>query len=229
MARNRPDFSEYVAHFTKDTRPYGESDQATNDVYGKIPASAYDRLVGILRSKTIYATNMPWTSAEAVCFTECPWWSFPNHSQQYSSYAVGFAKPRIFAAGGGPALYVKPDLFDKQKEYIHREDLDSERPRLGFHPHVYSFVTPFLPGYAPARYRDQFWEHRATCDYSHEREWRMPYDFRFEYDQVEFVVLANYEDMARFPKELKDAIGRDKFLLMEVYHQIEKLWPTHVM
>lgn len=33
--------------------------------------------------------------------------------------------------------------------------------------------------------------------------------------------------MAQFPKELKDAIGRDKFLLMDNYTKIETLWPVH--
>jgi hypothetical protein len=33
--------------------------------------------------------------------------------------------------------------------------------------------------------------------------------------------------MAEFPKELKDAIGREKFLLMEVYRNVERLWPVH--
>ncbi|MBN8690833.1 MAG: terminase [Armatimonadetes bacterium] len=229
MRGNRPDFSDYVAHFCKDARPYGESEGAENEVYSKIPASAFDRLVGILQSKTVYATNMPWTGAKAVCLTECPWWSFPSHCDAYSAYGVGFAKPRIFATGGGPALYVKPDLFTKQGEFIHQEDCDIEKPRKGFHSHVYSFITPFLPGYAPKAYRDAHWENKSTCDYSHEREWRVPYDFKFEYDQVEFVVLATYEDMARFPKDLKDAIGREKFLLMEMYHQIERLWPTHIV
>ncbi|WP_204221482.1 hypothetical protein [Pseudoflavonifractor sp. An176] len=52
--------------------------------------------------------------------------------------------------------------------------------------------------------------------------------FSFEYDQIEFVVLDTYEDMAKFPKELKDEIGRDKFLLMDNYRTIEKLWPVHI-
>ena len=33
--------------------------------------------------------------------------------------------------------------------------------------------------------------------------------------------------MAQFPKELKDEIGRDKFLLLDNYKMIEKLWPVH--
>jgi hypothetical protein len=47
--------------------------------------------------------------------------------------------------------------------------------------------------------------------------------------QVEFVVLNSYEDMAAFPKPLKDAIGRKKFILAEIYQNIEKLWPTHII
>lgn len=53
------------------------------------------------------------------------------------------------------------------------------------------------------------------------------HDFAFEYNQIEFIVLNNYEDMAKFPKELKDEIGRGKFLLMDNYKMIEKLWPVH--
>ena len=33
--------------------------------------------------------------------------------------------------------------------------------------------------------------------------------------------------MAKFPKELKDKIDRAKFILMDNYKLIEKLWPVH--
>ena len=33
--------------------------------------------------------------------------------------------------------------------------------------------------------------------------------------------------MAQFPKEFKDAIGRDKFILVDDYKNIERLWPVH--
>ena len=68
-----------------------------------------------------------------------------------------------------------------------------------------------------------------TVDYSHEREWRVPHDFPFTYDDIAFVVLSNYKDMAQFPQDLKDAIGRDKFILMNNYIQIEKFWPVHII
>jgi len=42
------------------------------------------------------------------------------------------------------------------------------------------------------------------------------------------VVLPSYESMATFPQELKDGIGREKFILADVYSNIEKLWPVHI-
>ena len=66
-----------------------------------------------------------------------------------------------------------------------------------------------------------------TVDYSHEREWRVPHDLPFEYSDVKFIILNDYHDMAAFPKHLKDAIGRDKFILMDNYNCVERLWPVH--
>ena len=85
------------------------------------------------------------------------------------------------------------------------------------------------PPYAPGPFLSGHWKNKKPVDYSHEREWRVPHDFTFKPDQVEFVVVQSYEHMASLPKEIKDAIGRDKFLMLDVYRQIERLWPTHVM
>lgn len=40
---------------------------------------------------------------------------------------------------------------------------------------------------------------------------------------MQFVVVPDYETVASFPKPLKDAIGREKFIMISVYSQIEKL------
>jgi hypothetical protein len=76
-------------------------------------------------------------------------------------------------------------------------------------------------------YRDKFWRKGKSVDYSHEREWRVPHDLDFELEHVEFVIVASYSDMARAPKQLKDGIGRDKWLIMDNYARIEHLWPVH--
>ena len=188
----RPDQSDYLAHFTK-----GED--------------AYDRLVSILNSKRIHAGNLPWTNNPAACFTECPWPSLLGHAEHYSPYGVGFFKYHVFAAGGGPAYYVRADHWKKQQ----------------WTAHVKTFATPFWPEYRPTELKSTEFLGGKTIDYSHEREWRVPHDFSFEHEQVSFVLVKDYEDMARFPGELKDAIGRQRFIIMDIYRNIERLWPIH--
>ena len=190
----QPGHTEYLAHFTS-----GDD--------------AYDDLVSILTDGVVIAGTVPWTNQEAVCLTECPWASLLDHARRYSPYAVGFGKHHVFAAGGGPAFYVRPDCFHEQQ----------------WDPRVYPFVTPFWPAYRPVKLRDRRYLSGKTVDYSHEREWRVPHDFKFDTGRLSFVILDTYEDMARFPKNLKDEIGREKFILMDIYRTIEELWPTHVM
>jgi hypothetical protein len=195
LAVHRPDQSDYVAHFTKANEK----------------RTAMDALIQILSDRTLIASRLPWTNKAAVCFSECPWSSLLGHSERYSPYGIGFRKPRVFAAGGGPVYYVRSDMYEKQQ----------------WDDHLHAFVTPFNPYYRPANKKDLLGG--KTVDYTHEREWRVPHDFTFDYNQVEFVILDTYNDMAQFPQEMKDAVGRDKFLLMQNYRTIERLWPTHIM
>ena len=173
---------------------------------------AYDNLVSILTDKNIRAGKLPWTDRPAVCLTECPWPSLIKHAERYSPFGIGFNKAHVFGAGGGPVYYVRADHFKKQ----------------AWDDHVMTFATPFWPPYRPKTLRGPEHLGGKTVDYSHEREWRVPHDFRFNHQDIEFVVLSTYEDLAKFPKALKDAIGRDRFILAEVYRNIERLWPTHI-
>ena len=210
MARH--DQSDYLAHFTTSKEPKGGTKGKHEATVAEM--SARDRLIAMLEQKKIVASTIPWTGCPAVCFTECPWSSLIAHAAAYSPYGIGFKKPHVFAAGGGPAFYVRPDHFEKQSRNHHWEQ------------HVKAFTTPFWPEYAPLAIKSEYLKGK-TIDYAHEREWRVPHDFTFEHSQVEFVVVATYDDVASFPKPLKDAIGREKFLMMDVYRQIEELWPVH--
>ena len=207
----RPDQSDYLAHFTTDRKPFnsGAPDNPTNDVVGM---SAYERLIAILESKTLRASSLPWINRNAVCFTECPWASLLAHADTYSPYGLGFEKPRIFAAGGGPCYYVRPDHWKKQT----------------WDNHLKTFATPFAPEYRPPKLKTDEYLNGKTIDFSREREWRIPHDFNFEYEQVSFVIVNTYEDMAKFPQGLKDSIGRENFIIMEIYRNIERLWPVHI-
>ena len=222
---NRPDFSNYVVHFTSDRPPLAAKEVEEEWLKAISEMSAYDRLATILETCMIRATPMPWTNATAVAFTECPWGSLLHHAGQYSAYGVGFEKGRLFAAGGAPAIYLRPDLYNRQASHAkrgHGEDA------MAFHSSLWPFVTPFVPAYAPKRMTDSHWKGRKVVDYTHEREWRIPHDFSFKLSQVSFVVVDTYADVAKFPTEIKDAIGRDRFLIMDVYEQIERFWPTHL-
>ena len=204
---NRPDFSEYLVHFTSDRAPFSKKSRIPVDNFAEM--TAYEKLISILTAKEIFASRMPRTQATAVCFTECPWASLLSHTKIYSPYGIGFSKPLIFSRDGAPALYVRWDTFNKQ-EWV---------------SDILPFVTPFWPAYRPKKLGDNY----KTCDYSHEREWRIPHHFIFKYDQIEFVVLDTYEDMEKFPRELKREIGEEKFLLMDNYRTIEKFWPVHII
>lgn len=201
---NRPDLSNYLAHFTNDGK---------NEKGDTIPA--FENLVSILKEKKIRASSMPWTNSLAVCFTECPWTSLIDHARRYSPYGVGFDKGRVFAAGGAPAYYVRCDFWETQGW---RGDKMKD-----------AFATPFWPAYTPPALKKKYSPFDKTVDYSHEREWRIPHDFWFEYDQIAFVIVNSYQDMAAFPKDLKDHIGRVKFIMMDNYKKIEELWPTHLL
>lgn len=206
---SRPDISSYLAHFTSNKFPKGYKDihNPTNP-YMRVPA--IKRLENILKDKKILASILPWTGAlKAVCLTECPWTSLVEHTKQYSPYGVGFTKEFIFAKGGAPAYYVRPDYF-RQQEWSND---------------AMTFVTPFWPEYATKEQKEK--TKFKKCDYTHEREWRVPNDLEFDYSDIAFVILNDYNDIIQFPDELINVIGRDKFLLMDNYKKIETLWPVH--
>lgn len=214
---SRPDFSSYVVHFTKDAPPISAAKaKDLDDITGK---TAKDRLFSILEQGRIKSTKMPWTNKPAVCFTECTWPSLLAHAKRYSPYGVGFTKEYLFSQRGGPAFYMPPHLLTKQKGHT--------EPKVPFDPEVYAFLTPFMPFYTPQSYKDEHWSGKTPIDFSHEREWRVPVDLQFSQDHVQFILVDTYDDMAKAPKALKDAIGREKWIIMSVYRRIEQLWPTH--
>ena len=215
----RPDFSDYVVHFTKDAPPIVE-EQDEPGAADLAALSAKERLFSILHSGQIIATRMPWTNRPAVCFTECTWGSLLFHAERYSRFGVGFHKGFLFAAGGGPAIYLPPGLMEHQRALV-------PPGTLAFHPQLFAFMTPFVPPYAPHEYRERFWQGKRPIDFSHEREWRVPHTLAFALDRVAFVIVDRYEDMAQAPRPLKDAIGRDNWLIMANYERIEHFWPLH--
>ncbi|WNY24943.1 hypothetical protein [Methanolapillus millepedarum] len=211
---NKPDSSFYIVHFTKSKAPFCKEKEnpirSSVKIDQKNFKSAFNRLESILKSKTIFASMMPWTKASCVCFTECPWTSLIHHAEEYSPFGIGFNKKFIFDSGGGPALYIRSDF----------ENL-TEKDKDRWPPGVFNFITPFWPNYTKQVKK------LKHVDYTHEREWRVPGNLTFEYQDIEFVVVENYDCIEKIDSELKKEIGIEKFLVMDIYESIEKLWPVH--
>jgi hypothetical protein len=211
-ARRQADFSNLVLHFTKDGAPYcaGKHPEGVEEIVG---VSARDRLVRILQLLNIKATHMPWTDCPAVCFTECTWPSLMRHAERYSSYSVGFQKSLLFGQGGGPAIYMRQDLYWEEE----REG--------GFLPSIKAFLTPFAPEYAPESHK----KGGRAIDYSHEREWRVPNDLRFAVEALELITVRCHADIDYIQEKLQKSLPEDKVVVMENYRQIERLWPLHYL
>jgi hypothetical protein len=213
-AISQSDFSDFVVHFTKDAAPFCVKEHP-DEVAAILGLSARDRLFTMLAEGKIRSTRMPWTNKYATCFTECTWPSLLGHAERYSSFGIGFNKSFVFSQGGGPAIYMRQDL------------LRDQLAKSAIVPSMYSFVTPFAPKYAPPKYLKDDWGGRPPVDYTHEREWRVPGDVNFGLDDVAFVCVDTYEDMAVAPKPLKDAVGRENWVILSNYRKIEELWPQH--
>ena len=203
----RPDFSDCVAHFTKSTSP------CSGDM-GNMPATALERLIQILSQGTIKASTMPWTNKDAVCFTECPFYSMFEHKENYSAYGLGFKKKTVYNSGGGPAIYMRQNVHDAQ---LNNFAMNSNSTIKGFHKDVYAFVTPFRPSYGT---------YSPKCDYTSEREWRTPQSFTFSVDDIEFITVQSYSDVATITS-IVHSVSQEKFLIFDMIEKIETLWPTH--
>lgn len=207
----RPDQSLFLAHFTKDGKDYDCENHPANPTLDQM--SALERLIAILEQKKITAFRIPWINKPAVCFTECPWGSLLRHADNYSSYGLGFTKKLVYSRGGNPVIYANPDLYDSQK----------------WSNDAYTFVTPFVPSYASDSKKNRHPFDGKPVDYSHEREWRIPKNFGFRYQYIQFVILKSVADLESIPKSIVTEIGTDKFIFMDTYKKIEELWPIHIM
>ena len=201
-----PDYSPLIVHFTKDSK-FMRADLVPDDhpLHPYKNASAFDRLLHILTSKTVHATPMPFlpTHASAVCFTECIWKALTRHAKRYSTYGIVISKRLVHKMGGGPALYLRGDVL---------KELGNNLP-LRLEP----FVVPFDP--------DAVVKAGVPQDWLHEREWRLPQSLTFNYEDVEFVVVNTIEDARKVVMQIGAYnLPEAKLIPMEVYETIAEAW-----
>jgi hypothetical protein len=176
-----------------------------NPLFGFKNASAMNRLMNILETKTIYPSPMPFLprSPKAVCFTECIWDALISLAEVYSPYGLVFSKRLIFDKGGGPALYVRGDLLKELGETV----------PLNIEP----FIEPFDP--------KAVLKQGVPIDYLHEREWRLTSQFTFEYSDLEYVLVESIEEANSVVHKIGSHRLPDRKLIpLNTYEEIRKGW-----
>jgi hypothetical protein len=200
------DYSPFVVHFTKSHRLVREELVVDGDpLFLHRHAAAKDRLISILRDRTIHASPMPFlpTDRRAVCFTECIWDGLTRLAGQYSAYGVVFSKRLIFDLRGGPALYLRGDTLSTIGDQIPQE----------LHP----FIAPFDP--------EATLKPGVRLDYLHEREWRLPDSLTFKYADIEYVLVESIEDASWVVHQIgAQQLPESKIIPMAVYRNIKQAW-----
>lgn len=168
-------------------------------------ASAIDRLMNILKTKTIHPSPMPFLprSPKAVCFTECIWDSLIRLAEVYSPYGLVFNKRLICDKGGGPALYLRGDLV---------KELGGAIP-----PAIEPFIEPFDP--------KAVLKQGVRVDYVHEREWRLLSPLTFEYADLEYVLVDSMKEATDVVREIGlQNLPERKLIPLKIYDEIRKAW-----
>ena len=207
-SRKTPDYSPLLVHFTRDSK--NRKMVRENDIPSDHPlhehkqGTAIDRLVNILKTRTIHSSPMPLAGdASAVCFTECVWEGLVKQVTRYSPYGVVFSKKAVFEKGGGPALYLRGDILQQELDHLPAS--------------LKAFVVPFDP--------DGLIQPGIIQDWIHEREWRLPAAFAFDYADIKYVLVESIQDADAIIQQVGTMnIPADHYIPMAVYRTIRQEW-----
>lgn len=135
--------------------------------------NAFENLIKILCDKKLLASDDRGTipgNIPCVCFQETPVENlaetlvaelyFQDNQHQYKGYGIRVDKTKIFKSGGRPVIY------DANDEIVNQIDQKWRLSTMNYQSSSYN------------------------VDWSHEREWRLPYDFCFEYSDIDIIVTS---------------------------------------
>lgn len=142
----RPDYWEFVIHFCEP-----------------------DAFESIVKANRIVASLTGYFKTAAVCLTDAPIAFTGRIEEVFGECGFVFRKAILLEHGGGPAVYLAPDVLRAQV-------------KAGFSDALKPFVNIVRPPALSTSYI-------RTHDWLHEREWRFPRDIEFDEIQPEGVVL----------------------------------------
>jgi len=136
--------------------------------------------LSILKDGYIKAKPTGKFNKKAVCFTETPLVHAKRFREKFGNFGIAFFKHRVLNIGGQPAIYLTDDLIEAQK-------------KLGFSDELKPFVNIIRrPNIAPSG------KEKTRIDFSHEREWRVPANIRFDEIRPIGLVLPQGTEMDKF-------------------------------
>lgn len=163
-----PDLADHVIHFTGRVGGRINVDQQIEQW------PAQERLAHILVDQRIRGFETFGAEAPVTCLTESTKAAVVQliSEGRYTPCGIGFSKQFAFEAGGGPALYVRGDEWPAVAQVS--QPLRSRMVR--FWPGADGGGT-HLPGHL-----------KNPSEWLHEREWRVPGDLVFGWDDVKFLI-----------------------------------------
>lgn len=173
------DLSNEVVHFTGRRGP--NNDQVGNEI---LALDGPARLARIIETRRVDAFRpFHGYGDPVICFTEATLSGLQRLVAQlrYHPWGLSFRKDWVFRRGGGPAHYVRGDLWDEYCEV------------LAGSPEILAFATKYWPGVDLEPGEDASEISNALLhrnEWAHEREWRVPRP-----DPEPFITFA-YADVA---------------------------------
>ena len=186
-----PDVGDHLIHFTERTGPRINVDPAIEALPGQ------ERLLRILVDGVVRGFQTFGAGAPVVCLTESVKASVMRliHDRRYEPCGIGFSKQHVFDRNGGPALYVRGDEWSTATATLPQP----LRCRL----------VRFWPGAEPDP-GEGLPDHLLTkSEWLHEREWRVPTELRFDWQDVKFLIVPDPHWQDHYASWIEDWAGEE--------------------
>jgi hypothetical protein len=168
-----PDVGDHLIHFT------GRIGRRINVDPAIEAMPAQERLLHILVDGVVRGFETFGAEAPVVCFTESVKASVMRliRDGRYEPCGIGFSKQHVFDRKGGPALYVRGDEWSTATAVLPQP----LRCRLvRFWPGAQADPGEYLPNHL-----------LTASEWLHEREWRVPTELRFDWQDVKFLIVPD--------------------------------------